>query len=170
MRMTSTFVAILGIALGPACAYHPRPFVLQAGQADRESMIGTWRGDYSVPNGRHGLIDFTLAAGDDQAYGDVLMIADDARQPYLRYPGRGGPDAGAALGARSQVLTIRFVRAAHRQLTGAMTSYWDPDRRCEATATFYGTISRSTMEGTFVSLCDNGVQAFRGRWKVTRDR
>ena len=40
----------------------------------------------------------------------------------------------------------------------------------EALATFYGRIESSAIEGTFVSVCDNGVLTRQGRWRVTRQR
>jgi hypothetical protein len=151
-----------------ACAYRPRPVVLEAGPIEWRAMVGTWRGSYSTADkGRRGLIDFMLAAGDDQAFGDVLMTVAGSRERY-------GPvhdDTrlnGASRAAYSDVLTIRFIRASAGGLRGVMAAYWDPERGCEATATFHGAIGDGRMDGTFTSLCADGVHAVQGRWSVTR--
>ena len=150
------------------CAYHPPPVALDAGPAEWRAMVGTWRGSYSTAaGGRRGLIDFTLAAGDHEAFGDVLMIAAGADERYNPV-NDGGRGEGVPEREHSAVLTIRFIRASDGRLMGVMAPYWDPDRRCEATATFHGAIGDGRMDGTFTSLCADGVHALRGRWSVTR--
>jgi uncharacterized protein (TIGR00730 family) len=37
-----------------------------------------------------------------------------------------------------------------------------------ADATFYGAIGDGRMDGTFTSVCEDGVHALRGSWSVTR--
>ena len=66
------------------------------------------------------------------------------------------------------MLTIRFVRADDGRLTGALTPYWDPDRRCLATATFRGVVDGRVMDGTFRSTCDAGGPTYTGRWTMRR--
>ena len=66
----------------------------------------------TTPGGRYGVIEFTLAAGAAQACGDVLMIASDARGPYLRQRPGASPDEKKVPGSDTQLLVIRFVRAA----------------------------------------------------------
>ena len=149
------------------CAYRPRPVVLEAGPREWRAMVGTWRGSYSTADpGRHGLIDFTLAAGADQAFGDVLMTIAGRRDRYtaVHDETRWNGTPGAVY---SDVLTIQFIRASDGGLRGVMTPYWDPERACEATATFYGAIGDGRMDGTFTSLCADGVHAVRGTWSVT---
>jgi hypothetical protein len=158
--------AVLLAAAG--CAYHPRPVVLEAGPVEWRAMVGTWRGSYSTAAaGRRGLIDFTLAAGDREAFGDVLMITagtygrDNAFRDDAVRDGAPGQE-------HSTVLTIRFIRASDGRLMGVTAPYWDRDRGCEATATFYGAIGDGRMAGTFTSLCADGAHALRGHWSVTR--
>ena len=58
-----------------ACAGNPPPVPVFASRADWEILGGHWSGAYKAsPSGRHGLIDFTLSASEEQASGDVLMI------------------------------------------------------------------------------------------------
>jgi hypothetical protein len=159
-----TSVVLLAVA---GCAYHPRALTLQASATEWRALVGEWRGSYSSDGGdRHGLIDLSLAAGEQQAYGDVLMVAAGSRDRY--YPSAAGERMATAERPHGTILTIRFVRAADGRLTGTMDPYWDPERSCEATATFYGAIGDGRMDGTFTSLCADGVHAIRGHWSVLR--
>jgi hypothetical protein len=169
MRAVSSLIIIVGTVIA-GCAPRPYRIPFEASPRDFKALVGTWRGSYSTSHRGHGLIDFSLNAADGNAYGDVFMMADDAVEPYMRY--RGAAPSGEAMIARprSQVLSIRFARAEDGRIQGSLTPYWDPERGCEALATFYGTILSSTIEGTFVSVCDSGVLARQGRWKVTRQR
>jgi hypothetical protein len=166
MRSTCALTACLALTMGVACVPRYRPVALDATPADRESLLGSWRGSYRVDGGHPGTIGFTLAAGDDQAYGDVVMMAAGARRPYARTalesPRPGVPPVEA------QVLTIRFVRALDGRLTGALTPYWDPDRACQANATFHGVVDGRGMDGTFRSTCAAGGPTYTGRWTMRR--
>ena len=120
----------------------------------------------SAPD-RRGLIEFTLSAGDEQASGDVTMIAESTRAPYRPYP-PGDPRLSPIDAPYTQRLTIRFVRADQGQISGTIASYWDPDRACQASATFLGSAQPRLIEGTFVSTCQDGVRQLHGKWRVTR--
>lgn len=151
-------VPFVGCALAP-------PIVLDASPADLERLVGEWEGQYSGGRyGRSGSIVFTLAAGEDHAHGDVLMIPEGSERGYSRYPGM---DATRQL---SQVLTIRFARAHGGGVTGSMDRYWDSDAKCATDTTFAGSVNGNVMEGTFTSTCDNGLVSVTGRWKVIRRR
>jgi hypothetical protein len=166
MKPVHTLAASIALIVGVSCAPRHRPVALDAGPVDREALLGSWQGSYRIAGGRQGTIGFTLAAGDDQAYGDVLMIPDGAKRAYRRSP-PDGPRTGA-LPVESEVLTIRFVRAIDGRLTGALTPYWDPDRRCLATATFRGVVDGRVMDGTFRSTCDAAGPTYTGRWAMRR--
>ena len=159
-----------GVMLIAGCAFRSRPVPLQASPADWEKLDGQWRGEYSMTgHDRHGLIAFDLKAGTHLAEGDVLMIPDRFAWPYR---GRGDVGANPAEQKRpqddSQLLSIRFVAAENGQISGAMDPYWDPDRACQARATFLGSVAGNTIEGSFISVCEDGVRTLRGRWKVER--
>ena len=166
MKPVRALAAFIALIVGVSCAPRHRPVALDAGPADREALLGSWQGSYRIAGGRRGTIEFTLTAGGDQAYGDVLMIADGARRAYRRSP----PDERriGALPVESEVLTIRFVRAIDGRLTGALTPYWDPDRRCLANATFRGVVDGRVMDGTFRSTCGAGGPTYTGRWTMRR--
>jgi len=154
------------MALGAACALKPSPIVMDATPADRESLSGRWRGEYHAGGDRSGRITFELRAGDQYAEGTVVLLPRghesytpaSARLPVEQPP----PDPAAV------PLTIRFVRARGPIVTGAVASYWDPDRRCDARATFEGRIAGGRMTGTFVSTCTGGGPTINGRWAVAR--
>lgn len=165
-------VRVLGIAAigagGFACAYNPPPVPVEASRADWEILGGEWRGSYSTTSqGRGGSIEFKLSAGEEQAWGDVLMIAENEKLPYRPFP-PGDSRLGPTNTAYSQLLAIRFVRAVQGKISGTIASYWDPDRRCQAKATFLGEVKDRTIDGTFTSLCEDGVRRLQGRWQVTK--
>jgi hypothetical protein len=151
-----------------ACAGNPPPVPVYASRADWETLSGHWTGSYSTsaPD-RRGLIEFALSAGDEQASGDVTMIAESTRAPYRPYP-PGDPRLSPIDAPYTQRLTIKFVRANQGQISGTIASYWDPDRTCQASATFLGSAQPRVIEGTFVSTCQDGVRQLHGKWRVTR--
>ena len=151
-----------------ACAANPPPVPVYASRADWETLSGRWRGSYSTSApARRGLIDFTLSAGDEHASGDVMMIAEGTRVPYRAYP-PGDPRLAPIEAPYTQLLTIKFVRAAQGQISGTIASYWDPDRSCQASATFLGSAQLRAIDGAFTSTCEDGIRQLHGKWRVTR--
>lgn len=148
-----------------------RPVTFQATGTEWKRLAGEWRGEYWMRGGdRHGLIAFELMADEQAASGDVLMISDRVGWPYERYSP--GPRQYREPHDRSQLLTIRFVRADDGQIAGRMDPYWDPDRRCRAVASFRGSVDGDAIFGAVSSACvdDPGRSAIDGRWKVVRQR
>ena len=163
MRLITT---LLVAAAAAACS--PLPKVsLDAGPADMEMLAGQWSGEYSSPAlGRRGTIEFKLVAAEGQAYGNVVMIPQNANHPYE--PTTLAHRDAADMAASSQMLTIRFVRASSGEITGALDPYWDPDRNCNAQSTFHGYVAKGVIEGTFTTHFDCGSGEASGRWQVTR--
>lgn len=164
-------IPVVALMIGLAgCAGNPRPVTVFASRADWEILAGHWRGSYTMSAAkRRGLIDFKLSASDEQAFGDVLMIAEGTRVPYRPYA-PGDPRSGPIEAAYTQLLTIKFVRAEQGQIRGTIASYWDPDRSCQASATFLGMVQSDGIDGTFTSTCEDGLRQLRGKWEVTRQR
>jgi hypothetical protein len=155
------------LAFGTGCSLAMRPVQMEATHADWEKLAGDWRGDYSIPGrARHGVIEFRLNAPEQQATGDVLMIADRFKWPETGMPPRDGFTHLPA--TESQLLTIRFVAAVHGQIQGSMDPYWDPDRGCRAFATFAGSVDGDVIAGSFTSVCEDGARVLKGRWRVER--
>ena len=142
---------------------------LQATPGALEILAGEWEGQYeSAVLGRRGSIEFTLKAGTDDAYGEVLMVprgSKAAYQPSQYYEGQGQPYMPA-----SQRLTIRFVRASNGSLHGMLDRYWDPDRNCYALSTFDGRLEAAVVEGTFTTTSACGAGDASGTWKATKKR
>jgi hypothetical protein len=153
-----------------ACAMPMRAVTVTSTAAEWQMLAGEWRGEYWMrAYDRHGTIAFRLVASGDRASGEVLMISDRFEWPYQWYPHGPGLPAGS-LEPRTELLSIRFVRAANGEISGRMAPYWDPDRRCHASAWFLGSVDGNIIQGTLSSVCDDDVRPLNGRWKVERRR
>jgi hypothetical protein len=159
------------VALISGCASFSPPIRLDATPAAMEQLAGEWYGDYvgDDPPARRGTIVFKLVWGEDHAHGDVLMIPAGSTRAYEKYHGD-QPPMPEPEGSRSQVLTIRFVRATDGPfITGTLDPYWDPDRRVRAFTSFRGTIGDGEISGTFETrFADSTTPETTGRWKVLR--
>jgi len=157
------FVLLL---LAPACV--PMSKVpLQATPGALEILAGRWVGQYESPAlGRRGGIEFTLKAGTDDAYGEVLMVPRGSKAPYQPsqyYEVQAQPYMPA-----TERLTIRFIRASNGSLHGMLDRYWDPDRNCYAVSTFDGRLEADVVEGTFTTTSACGSGDVSGTWKATK--
>ena len=164
-----TLAGTLFALLTAACLYKPPVIPLAADPGGFEMLVGEWYGDYIVEGSypRSGRISFTLIAGEDHAHGDVLMVPNGARHGYDRYRPGEPPIPDGQL-RPSEVLTIQFVRVTDGSVSGAMDPYWDPERQTQVSTTFHGTLTATTMQGTFRSLYANRALESIGHWKVTR--
>ena len=168
MRIVVKAGALVLAVLASACAYLP-PVHLDATPGDMEILAGQWKGDYNSPAlGRRGTIEFKLEAGAGQAYGAVVMTPQGAGRPYE--PNSLSREAEGARMASSQLLTIRFVRAASGEITGMLDTYFDPDRNCQATTRFRGYHAKGVIEGTFTTMFDCGAGEATGAWQVTHTK
>jgi hypothetical protein len=140
---------------------------LQATPGALEILAGEWVGEYESPAlGRRGRIEFTLKAGTDDAYGEVLMVprgSKAAYQPSQYYEGQAQPYLPA-----SERLTIRFIRASNGSLTGMLDRYWDPDRTCFALTSFNGYAEEGIVRGTFRTTFECGAGEATGTWTAQR--
>ena len=158
-------IALVALA---ACAYNPPPVAIEARAEDVETLAGHWIGEYdSGDTGRSGSISFTLAAGEDHAHGDVLMIARGADHSYHSWP---ASTPGQTPIQRSEVLTIRFVAVGHGEVSGLLDPYRDPDCACRAVTRFQGRLGDDTIEGTFVTNTSAATAPSHGTWIVRRKR
>jgi hypothetical protein len=167
MTTVAKLFGLITALLTTACASMP-PVRMEATTADYEMLAGEWRGDYTSPAlGRRGSIEFKLVAGENKAFGDVVMVPQGSGRPYepqttLEHPYQDQRTA------TSQVLTIFFVRASGGVITGTLDPYWDPDRNCNASTFFRGQLFDRTITGTFNTTWDCGAGQATGEWKVTR--
>lgn len=149
-------------ALG-ACVYHGAP-VPVAGNT--QLLAGEWEGTYSSEQtGRTGTITFSLKAGTDSAFGDVLMIPSRAEYPPAPTPDPGGYPPGPM----ARVLRISFVWCSEGEVTGRLDPYEDPQTGERIYTTFEGRLERNRVfRGTFVSLYPGSGHRVSGTWSVTR--
>ncbi|MFN0177620.1 MAG: hypothetical protein ACKVZ0_02395 [Gemmatimonadales bacterium] len=130
-----------------------------------EPLVGRWVGEYTSPEaGRNGSIVFTLEAGRDTAFGDVLMIPANIELP---------PSAARSddpTGRAPKVLKISFVRCEGSEVTGWLDPYPDPDTGEKTSTTFDGTIKGDRLEGTFVSYLELSGTRRTGKWVVQRKK
>jgi hypothetical protein len=148
---------------GGACAARPGPPIPVHG--DVAVLEGQWVGEYSsTESGRHGSIVFTLRAGQDPAYGDVIMIT------AALYADSGDAGATPARLRRYQpeMLAIRFVQVSGNQVMGDLAVYRDPECGCYLSTTFSGKRSGEVIEGTFLSYHSSDQHTVGGRWRATR--
>ena len=162
MRAIALLVTIL---LATACRYRPEPIPIQGDRSDIARLSGTWVGEYTgTSTGRSGSITFTLKAGTDSAFGDVLMVPSGTMNPIL--PADNPADHRGH--ARSpQVLQMSFVSISGGRVSGTLEPYVAPDCACTVRTTFTGTITSDAVEGTFVTRGPGGLEQ-TGRWRVMR--
>lgn len=164
----SIAVPVFAVLTMVACESQRAAIPLVADPERRASLIGEWHGAYASPaTGRSGSIVLYLAEGEDHAHGDVLMIPRGGSDPYRPSARSGETDRLRG----PQLLTIRFVRAKGRQISGMLDRYWDPDCNCEMRTSFTGEINGDRIEGTFTSISGRpGVGRSTGWWEVTRKK
>lgn len=130
-----------------------------------EPLVGEWVGEYTSHElGRSGSIVFTLAAGRDTAFGDVLMIPANIELPQAAVRS-GDPSARAP-----RILKISFVRCEGSQVTGWLDPYPDPDTGEKTSTTFDGMIKGDRLEGTFIAYAEISGTRRSGKWVVQRKK
>jgi hypothetical protein len=163
--MFRSAAALLTLAF-TACGASRTPVPLVGPAADIEVLAGEWAGDYSsAATGRSGSISFTLRAGGDSAFGDVVMIPSGLGRPLMRW--RQQNVAGADQSPASTVLTIRFVRVEHGHVSGTLEPYADPETGARLLTTFGGELKGNTIDGTYTTMLPSG-ETQTGRWTVQR--
>ena len=162
----------LALALALAgCAANPSPVPVVAPADAIAALAGEWTGEYSsAATGRSGSILFTLTAGRDTAFGDVVMVpAGSDRALPQEKTGAGSPSVVTR--AKPQPLAIRFVRLAGDSVSGMLAPYTAPECGCVLTTTFTGRVGRDRIDGTFTSSGEaHAAEPQVGRWTVTRRR
>ena len=141
--MSRITVGLALVALAAGCTWHgtPVPVVGNVGLLE-----GEWEGTYdSEQTGRTGSILFTLKAGTDSAYGDVLMIPAHAEE--MTPPT--GAQMSQSIRKMPHVLRISFVRCEEGAVSGRLDPYEDPDTHERISTTFEGRITGNQFQGTF---------------------
>jgi hypothetical protein len=159
------------LLLSSGCAFVHPPVPLYGDRADLAALAGDWEGTYkSRDTGRTGGVSFHLTADADSAFGEVVMIVEQAGLQVIMGP-YGAERAGTRAPGRprsAEVLTIRFVRVEGGRVAGTLDPYIDPTCDCPIRTTFEGVVSAEVIEGTFVSRRLSGVVVQRGTWAAYR--
>ena len=152
------------LLLVAACAIRPSPVHVVGTQREMAVLTGEWSGEYSsAETGRSGSISFSLKAGTDTAFGDVVMV------PRSMAPSTSDPRSVTAMPSTPRVLSIAFVRVATNVVSGTLAPYPSPDCGCMLSTVFHGSISGNRIEGTFTSAhSDQMAPQQKGTWWVTR--
>jgi hypothetical protein len=156
----------IGLWLLAACAANPAPVPLVGTAGDLTSLAGEWSGQYSaIETGRSGIVTFSLQAGRDTAFGDVIMMPEQASGRWTE-PTAPGVTARYAPTA----VAIQFVRVRGNEVSGSIRPYVSPVCDCFLTTTFRGVLRGDRIDGDFVSRDgDNGLILQHGTWWVERD-
>jgi hypothetical protein len=156
------------MAVCAGCTARSTPVPVMGSPADLAALAGEWRGSYETTgtrSGRGGSIFFRLAAEQDTAYGEVVMVLRAVGAPALVLhevdPWRDTPPG-------SQVLEIRFVRSDAGTVTGVLEPYHDPECACTVVTRFSGRLVGDDIEGTFTSAQQQAGLTTGGNWRVTR--
>jgi hypothetical protein len=168
MRLVRLSGITVAIALAAtACAARLPPISLDGTQTDLAQLAGNWAGEYVGDSAFDpgGSILFSLQAGDERAYGDVLMTRRGANHAYERYD----PEhpAGRSLG-QAQSLSISIVRTKDGQVSGELEPYWDFDRERQAYTVFHGSVRGNVIEGTYETRFRGALIRRTGKWRVVR--
>lgn len=164
MGARSIVAGVITLVTVGGCGGSQAPVPLVGPPAEIAQLAGEWYGEYSsAESGRNGSIVFTLTAGSDTATGDVVMTP---RMPAQAVPGQ-APTVGQPPPV-AQALTIRFVRVAAGEVSGALAPYTDPACGCTLHTTFVGRLRADTLQGTYTSLHEQTRNVQHGRWRVVR--
>ena len=160
--MRNRLLALAAVALvigGCASAPNRCPVV-----GERASLAGTWDGQFtSIETGRNGTIHFELEAGQDSAYGDVLLIPQEWAQA-----GRLSGDQPTPPVRLPAVFRINFVQVSLNQVRGSLDRHIDPLCNCEVATLFEGKIYGDEIKGTYRTRYPSGGIISSGTWQVKR--
>ena len=153
---------LIATLLAAACGWNPAPVPVSG---DLDGLAGEWQGSYSsLETGRDGTIQFTLVAGTDSAYGDVVM------QPLRPQDVRAPQDApGIPLAhPMARLLRISFVRSEGGHVSGRLDLYEDPATAERLRTTFDGRRRGDVITGSFRTLIEGSGRTQVGEWRVER--
>ena len=150
-----------------ACAANPAPVPLVGTARDLTALAGDWSGQYhAVETGRSGVVTFSLKAGRDTAFGDVMMHPDYAVGRWMEP----SPPVVTTLRAPA-VLAIAFVRVRGDEVSGSIVPYVSPACDCLLSTIFRGALRGDRIDGEFISReGDNGLILQHGTWWAIREK
>ncbi|HEY0305364.1 MAG TPA: hypothetical protein VGC44_10330 [Longimicrobiales bacterium] len=161
MKIKSLLIpALLGLTIC-ACATVPRKVPVAGNTA---ALAGKWEGEFRSADGmRAGSIMFTLRAGQDSAYGDVLMVPNEWSRQHNPQEGR-----AESPHPHPELLAISFVRVFGNHVRGTLEPYRDPVCGCALNTVFEGELKGDVINGTYRSLHVDTRETRNGTWLVRR--
>jgi hypothetical protein len=171
MRRAILFGATAATWVLASCKTHRQEgtpgFAVTSRNFDVSPLVGEWKGEFvNVELGRKGTIAFALAAREEKAMGEVVLMSMNPTADTLR----SSVVAGAAPApSAKQVVKISFVRIEGDNVVGRTESYVHPACNCRVSSTFRGVLHGGQIDGTYVvvSSADPTVR-FTGNWNVKR--
>jgi hypothetical protein len=153
------------LLLAAGCRYQMEPVPMLGAAADLARLEGAWHGEYAGRESqRLGLIDFTITAHGDSAFGHVLLTQDAGNRQYLPAHER-QEHLGHA--PSEMLLYIGFVEVRGGIVVGQVEPYIAPDCQCVAVSVFVGTLSGDRIRGTYFTRRERGPDQ-TGEWSVQR--
>lgn len=150
----------------PGCAPRSLPVPVLGSVEELAAVCGEWHGEYrDDASSRAGSIRFSLEAGTDTAFGDVVMHPAGRDQPFT-------PEADRYRDAErresSRRLIISFVQIAEGRVQGELEPYFDPECDCTVVTVFVGALSGDMLEGTYESSIGGRGIRRTGTWRAVR--
>jgi hypothetical protein len=143
----------------------PPPIPVMGVSEHVSALAGTWSGEYaSEASGRSGSIRFSLAAGSDTAYGDVLML------PWRTRRTRAQTEINTRPMPDPRTFYIAFVQARGDSVYGFLDPYEDPECSCVLVTQFRGRLLGDRIEGGYRTLNMRSRETTEGTWSVRRKR
>jgi hypothetical protein len=131
---------------------------------ERASLAGIWDGEFiGNESDRSGTIHFELEAGQDSAYGDVLIMPRQWLQA-----GRISGSQRAPAPKLPELIRINFVYITDNFVRGTLEEYYDSLCGCTLTTVFDGTLTGNEIKGSYETRYPQGAVAFYGTWTVRR--
>lgn len=156
-----------------ACGMHAPPPLpgspvrVEGDSHDLRALAGQWTGEFhNERTGQHGTIGFSLEAGRDTAYAQVILVGS--------VQGLGCSDpvttATQPAGAREFTLRLGRVSTSGGSVGGWLVPYPDPIAGCLVDTWFEGFMRGDVLEGMYFSHLADGSPIRLGTWRVTRAR
>ncbi|NNG16518.1 MAG: hypothetical protein HKM89_08560 [Gemmatimonadales bacterium] len=155
-----------GVLAVSACASKNLPVPVLGSVEELAAVCGVWVGEYrDASSTRAGSIRFSLEAGSDTAFGDVVMIASGRDRSFTPQADRYREEQRRESPRR---LMISFVRIAQSRIQGRLEPYVDPECDCTVETVFVGKLSDDMLEGTYESYLGGRNTPRTGQWRAVR--
>jgi hypothetical protein len=166
MQRRRYLTVCVGALIASGCAAKNLPVPVLGSVEELSAVCGVWTGEYrDASSTRAGSIRFSLEAGTDTAFGDVVMIASGRDRPFT--PKADRYREGQQLESPHRLM-ISFIRVAEGRVQGRLEPYFDPECDCTVETVFVGELSDGRLEGTYESFLGGRTTPRTGVWRAVR--